>query len=53
MKHNLNITVVLLAFFLFSQLLGIVILYNYIDVGKSLESGKTVFIGGNGGISVG
>ncbi len=43
MKHNLTITTILLVIFLLSQFLGIAIVYNYIDVEKSMETGKTEF----------
>ncbi|MBI4980339.1 hypothetical protein HZC30_02145 [Candidatus Woesearchaeota archaeon] len=43
MKHNLAITSILLVIFLLSQFLGIAIVYNYIDVQKSAETGKTEF----------
>ncbi len=43
MKHNLTITTILLTVFLLSQLLGIAIVYSYIDVQKSIETGKTEF----------
>ena len=43
MKHSLKITAILLVFFLLAQLLGIVILYQYIDAGKTTEAGKTIF----------
>ncbi len=43
MKHNFTITSILLVIFLLSQFLGIAIVYNYIDVQKSMETGKTEF----------
>jgi presenilin-like A22 family membrane protease len=43
MKYNLTITSILLVIFLLSQFLGIAIVYNYIDVEKSIETGKTEF----------
>jgi presenilin-like A22 family membrane protease len=43
MKHSLSITIVLLVAFLLAQLLGIAIIYNYIDLEQSLQSGKTEF----------
>ncbi len=43
MKHNIKITLVLLTFFLISQLIGIALLYKTIDPKKSAETGKTEF----------
>lgn len=43
MKHSFTITLILLGTFLLAQLIGIAILYNYIDPIKSQEEGKTVF----------
>jgi presenilin-like A22 family membrane protease len=43
MKHSIKITLILLAIFLLAQFIGIGVLYNYIDVEKSAEEGKTVF----------
>lgn len=43
MKHSWTITLIVLFIFLFAQLIGLGILYNYIDPLKSLESGKTEF----------
>ncbi len=43
MKHSWKITLIVLFTFLFAQLIGLGILYNYIDPIKSLESGKTEF----------
>lgn len=43
MKHNLKITVVLLAAFLLAQFIGMGILYNYVDAEKSQVEGKTTF----------
>jgi len=39
MKHSLKITIVMLLFFLSSQLLGLAIVRNYIDVEKTIETG--------------
>ncbi|OGZ66612.1 MAG: hypothetical protein A2822_03245 [Candidatus Staskawiczbacteria bacterium RIFCSPHIGHO2_01_FULL_41_41] len=43
MKHNITMTIILLSTFLLAQFIGIAILYNYIDVSKSAETGKTEF----------
>ncbi len=43
MKHSWKITLIVLLIFLFAQLIGIGILYKYIDPLKSQESGKTEF----------
>lgn len=43
MKHSWKITLIVLFIFLSAQLIGLGILYNYIDPLKSLESGKTEF----------
>jgi len=43
MKHTWKITAILLMTFLLAQFMGILILYNYIDVEKSAEEGRTVF----------
>ncbi|MBI4983470.1 hypothetical protein HZC32_02400 [Candidatus Woesearchaeota archaeon] len=43
MKHTLKIIIVLLMSFLLVQLIGIVVLYEYVDVQKSSETGKTEF----------
>ncbi len=43
MKHSLKITFILLGIFLLAQLIGIGILYNYIDHDKSAETGNTEF----------
>lgn len=43
MKHGVRVTVVLLGLFLLSQLIGIAVLYNYIDASASAEGGKVVF----------
>jgi presenilin-like A22 family membrane protease len=43
MKHSLKITIIMLTIFLLAQFIGIGIIYNYIDTGKSLETGETVF----------
>ena len=39
MKHSLKITIILLLFFLSSQLLGLAIVRSYIDVEKTIETG--------------
>ena len=39
MKHSLKITIVMLLFFLSSQLLGLAIVRSYIDVEKTIETG--------------
>ncbi len=43
MKHNLTMTLIMLGIFLLAQFIGIAILYNYIDVTKSAETGKIEF----------
>ena len=43
MKHNVKITLVLLCIFLAAQFIGVAVIYNYIDVEKSKQAGKTVF----------
>jgi len=43
MKHNLKITLLILAIFLLAQFIGILIVKNYIDTEKTTEAGKTVF----------
>jgi presenilin-like A22 family membrane protease len=43
MKHNWKITLILLAFFLVAQFIGIAGMYNYIDTEKSQQEGKTIF----------
>jgi len=43
MKHSLKITIILLTIFLLAQFIGIAIIYNYIDIEKSKETGETVF----------
>ena len=43
MKHTWKITAILLMTFLMAQFMGILILYNYIDVEKSAEEGRTIF----------
>lgn len=43
MKHNLKVTLIVLLIFLLAQLIGLAIIYNYIDPVKSAETGKTEF----------
>jgi len=43
MKHSLKITIILLSAFLIAQLVGLGVIYNYIDHAKSLEEGETIF----------
>jgi len=43
MKHTAKVTLVLLLIFLCSQFLGLLIINQYIDQAKSLETGKTEF----------
>lgn len=43
MKHTIKITLILLVIFLLAQFIGIGVLYNYIDLEKSVAEGKTVF----------
>lgn len=43
MKHSLKITLILLATFLLAQFIGLAIVYQYIDVQKTAEIGKTAF----------
>ncbi len=43
MKHSLTMTLILLATFLVAQLIGVGILYKYIDAAKSAEAGKIQF----------
>lgn len=40
MKHNLNITLVLLGVFILAQIVGLVIIKEYINIPQSLESGE-------------
>jgi len=44
MKHSWKITAVLLVVFLLAQFVGIGIMYKYVDVEKSAETGKTEFL---------
>lgn len=43
MKHTVKITILLISIFLVAQLLGLLIIKNYIDVQKTAETGKTTF----------
>lgn len=43
MKHTAKVTCILLTIFFCAQLMGLLITYNYIDVIKSQETGKTEF----------
>ncbi|HLC74449.1 MAG TPA: presenilin family intramembrane aspartyl protease [Candidatus Nanoarchaeia archaeon] len=43
MKHNLKITLLLVSIFFLAQLIGLLIIQNYIDVQKSAETGQTAF----------
>lgn len=43
MKHSIIMTIILLGTFLLAQFIGIAVLYNYIDLTKSAETGKTEF----------
>lgn len=43
MKHRFSVTVLLLGLFLAAQLLGLGIVYKYVDVEKSAAEGQTVF----------
>ena len=43
MKHTIKITILLISIFLLAQLLGLVIIQNYIDVQKTAETGTTTF----------
>jgi presenilin-like A22 family membrane protease len=40
MKHTLKVTLILVLFFLFSQIIGLAIISKYIDVQKTIETGK-------------
>jgi presenilin-like A22 family membrane protease len=40
MKHNLKITLIIIIFFLLSQLIGLGVLTNYVDYKKTRETGK-------------
>jgi presenilin-like A22 family membrane protease len=42
MKHNLKITIFLAIIFFLSQLIGLIIISQYIDINKTAESGRTV-----------
>lgn len=43
MKHSLNITIVLVLFFLLAQFVGLLVTNSYIDHQASVSSGKSVF----------
>lgn len=43
MKHSLKIIIIVLTAFLLAQFIGIAILYNYIDMEKSAQTGQTEF----------
>ena len=43
MKHTLSVTLTLVALFVAAQLIGVLIISKYVDVQKSLDSGKTEF----------
>ena len=43
MKHNLQITILLLSIFLLAQFIGLGIIYQYIDPVKSVQAGETKF----------
>ncbi|MDP3989982.1 MAG: presenilin family intramembrane aspartyl protease [archaeon] len=42
MKHSLQVTLILLTFFLLAQMIGLGVIYNYIDHGQSMN-GETIF----------
>lgn len=43
MKHNLNITGILIGIFILSQIIGLVVTNQYLDYNTSLESGNETF----------
>ncbi|MBI4153368.1 hypothetical protein HY497_02495 [Candidatus Woesearchaeota archaeon] len=43
MKHNIQITILLLSVFFLAQLIGLVIVHSYIDVEETQEAGTVVF----------
>lgn len=47
MKHTNTVTVILVAIFVLSQLIGLAIIPRYIDIEKSAEAGKSVNVQGS------
>ena len=43
MKHNVNITLLLVGVFLLAQLIGLFVIQNYIDVQRTQETGQITF----------
>lgn len=43
MKHSIKITLILVAIFLFAQIIGLGIISKYVDYGKTAESGNVTF----------
>lgn len=44
MKHNLKITIILVAMFIFAQIIGLFIISNYLDFEQTRQKGEAVFI---------